>query len=165
MNTNIYIVEDHPLMCIALQSFFQRQHAWQVCGMAATAQAALADPALIAADLVLIDVALPDMDGIQLISQLRTQHPTMHCLVFSSYQEATYIQRALNAGANGYVVKGSTAELAEAIQHVLGGEIYLSDAAYRELFTIGSWVVTIKVPQSAGSRQNARRSHAASEIR
>lgn len=143
MNTNIYIVEDHPLMCRALHAFFQRQPTWQVCGLATTAQAALADPLLLDADLILLDVALPDMDGIQLIARLRTQQPTLRCLVFSSYQEAAYIQRALNAGASGYIVKGSPVELAEAIRHVLGGEIYLSETAYRELFRLGSWTVLL----------------------
>lgn len=132
MPINLYIVEDNTYVRQAFQLFFQRQHEWQTYGIATTAEEALADLTIYDADLVIVDVALPDMDGIQLIERLLTQQPALRCLIFSCYLELAYIQRFLEAGAKGYVVKDDSAELAAAIRHILNGEVYLSKAARRE---------------------------------
>ncbi len=133
MPINLYIVEDNTYVRQAFQLFFQGQDEWQTCGIATTAEEALSDPTINDADLVIVDVALPDMDGIQLIERLRTQQPALRCLVFSCYLELAYIQRSLEAGAKGYVVKDDSAELKAAIRHILKGEVYLSGAAHRAL--------------------------------
>lgn len=111
-----------------ISEFIKRMPDLQVCGMAATAQEALAQLPSLAADLVLVDVSLPDMDGIHLVSELLEQQPTLYCLMLSGHQEHSYVQRALAVGARGYLAKGNPLELINAIQRVLHGELYLSES-------------------------------------
>lgn len=128
MTANIYLIEDHPLMQRMISEFIKRMPDLQVCGMAATAQEALAQLPSLAADLVLVDVSLPDMDGIHLVSELLEQQPTLYCLMLSGHQEHSYVQHALAVGARGYLAKGNPLELINAIQRVLHGELYLSES-------------------------------------
>lgn len=126
MPTNIYITEDHPLVAEMLGEFINATPGLQVCGAATTAQAALAQIPTLAVDLVLIDVSLPDMDGLTLLETLLARQPTLRCLMFSGHQERDYVARALTLGARGYVAKGNPPELITAIRTVLTGEVYLS---------------------------------------
>lgn len=128
MAANIYLIEDHPLMQRMMAEFINRMPDLQMCGMAATAQEALAQLPTATVDLVLVDVSLPDMDGIHLVSELHEQQPALRCLMLSGHQEQGYVQRALAAGARGYLAKGNPLELVNAIQRVLQGEIYLSES-------------------------------------
>lgn len=128
MQANIYLVEDHPLMLRMTTEFINRMPDLRVCGTAATAQAALTELPTTAVDLVLVDVFLPDMDGIHLVSELRRHRSTLRCLMLSGHQEQSYVQRALAVGARGYIAKGNPLELMDAIRRVLKGEIYLSEA-------------------------------------
>lgn len=132
MDTNVYIVEDHPLMQRMTQELISRMTNLQVCGVAATAQEALAQLPAAEVALVLVDVSLPDMSGIDLVRQLRTQHPELRCLMLSGHQEQSYVKRALAAGACGYIAKGNPFELRDAIAQVLQGEIYLTKALSSE---------------------------------
>lgn len=108
--------------------FINRMPDLQVCGIAATAQEALVQLPSLTVDLALVDVSLPDMDGIHLVSELREQQPTLRCLMLSGHQERSYVQRALAVGARGYLAKGNPLELITAIKCVLQGEIYLSES-------------------------------------
>ncbi|MCE7985326.1 MAG: DNA-binding response regulator [Caldilinea sp. CFX5] len=126
MPANIYITEDHPLVAEMLSEFINAMPGLQVCGAATTAQEAIDQIPRLTVDLVIIDVSLPDMDGIQLLQALRSQQPTLRCLMFSGHQERSYVQKALASGAGGYVAKGKPPELIDAINRVLQGEIYLS---------------------------------------
>ncbi len=128
MSTTIYIIDDHPLVQEILVEFINQMPGLQVCGMAATAQEALAQIPTLAVDLVVVDVSLPDMDGIQLVGELRARQPTLLCLMLSGHQERGYVQRALAAGTCGYVAKGNPPELVNAIHQVLKGELYLSQS-------------------------------------
>ena len=133
MPINLYIIEDHPFMQQMIWQFLARFSHLNVCGAAMTAQAALAELSTQSIDLALVDVALPDMDGIRFVYEARQRHPGLHCLMFSSHHEATYIERALKSGARGYVAKGEPAELLVAINRVIDGQIYLSEPARNEL--------------------------------
>lgn len=126
MGANIYIVEDNPLMQRMMCEIINRIPDLQVCGVAATAQEALDQIPAISVELALIDVSLPDMNGIDLVKTLHARQPTLACLMLSGHQEQSYVQRALTAGARGYVAKGNPIELQDAIHQVLQGEIYLS---------------------------------------
>ena len=128
MAANIYIIEDHPLMQRMMSEFINRMPDLQVCGIAATAQEALDQLPTTTVDLVLVDVSLPDMDGIHLVQALHAQQPTLVCLMLSGHQERSYVQRALAVGARGYLAKGNPSELVMAIHQVLKGEIYLSES-------------------------------------
>jgi len=127
MRANIYLIEDHPLMQKMFREFLERVADLQVCSMAASAQEALAQLPTAGADLVLIDISLPDMSSIDLLAKLQATLPTLPCLILSGHQEAVYVQRSLAAGAKGYVAKGNPMELVTAIQQVLAGDSYLSE--------------------------------------
>lgn len=91
--------------------------------------AALQATATIAYDFVLLDIALPDMNGLEVLKQLRSAHPHLPVLVLSIYPERQYALRALQAGAAGYLTKDSAAEeLLAAVRQILRGESYISRA-------------------------------------
>lgn len=124
----IYIVENHPLVQRLLQEVIGRQPQLRVCGMVSTAEEALQQLPYVAADLVLVDLSLSGMSGIELIQILRVQYPTLPCLVLSSHQDFFHVQQALIAGAGGYLTKDNPYELVPAIHQVLMGKTYLSQS-------------------------------------
>ena len=129
MPSQLFIVEDHPLMRRMIGEFIQETSSdLTVCGMAATGEEALEQLAEAYADLVLIDVSLPGMSGIDLLVKLRARRADLPCLMLSGHQEKTYVQRALAEGARGYLAKGNPLEIVDAIRKVLAGEIYLSES-------------------------------------
>ncbi len=83
--------------------------------------------------LILIDVSLPGISGIDLVAELKRRHPDAFCLMLSGHQEAGYIRRALDNGANGYVLKGDPFELQDAIKSIVQGKTYISDAVKKKL--------------------------------
>lgn len=133
MPINVYIIEDHPMTGQAVQQFLQKSDEWNITGLVTTGKEALAAPIDTIADLVLLDLSLPDMSGIQLLQELKMRYPTLPCLVFSSYQDASHICHALRAGAKGYTVKDEPMSLIPAMHHVMAGEVYLSAKARQEL--------------------------------
>lgn len=129
----IFMVEDHPDMRTAIRDLLTHQPDVEVCGEAETGEVALDQIDRAAADLVLIDGALPGMDGIAVVRQLRERHPELMCIMLSRRRERSFIRDALRAGARGYVVKRDAADdLPRAIQSVARGDTYLSRSA-REL--------------------------------
>lgn len=127
MAANIYIVEDHPLMQRTMAEFLNRMPDFQISGVATTAQEALAQLPTTKTDLVLIDLALPDKNGIELLGLLQHVCPDLPCLMFSSYQDAIYVRQALTAGARGYLFKGEPMDLVKAIRQVLAGQRYVPE--------------------------------------
>lgn len=116
-----------------LNDFLNRLPDVTVSGIATRGQEALDQLPTATVDLVLIDVSLPDMSGIDLLVELQKIRPGLPCLMLSGHQETIYIQRALAAGARGYVAKGKPLELSDAIQQVLAGEIYLNETVRAKL--------------------------------
>jgi DNA-binding NarL/FixJ family response regulator len=130
----IMIVDDHPAVREALAIRIGREPDLEVCGEAADLVEALhlADSA--GPDVAVIDVALKDSSGIELIKRLRTRHENLRMIVWSMYGEDLYAERALGAGASGYITKEqATDKIIEAIRHVLEGKIYLSAAMSERL--------------------------------
>ncbi|MCB0062533.1 MAG: response regulator transcription factor [Caldilineaceae bacterium] len=126
MSVNVYIIEDHPITGQVLQTFLEKSSEWNFAGLARTGAEALATPIDTLTDLVLVDLSLPDMSGIQLLQEFHTRYPTLPCLVFSCYQDASHICCALQAGAKGYVVKDEFMALMPAMRKALVGEVFLS---------------------------------------
>lgn len=123
----IYIAEDHAFMREAIRVCIQREPDLNVCGLAASSEDAARDLVDTQADVILIDMSLPKMSGTDLILMLLARQPGLRCLIYSGHGEVTYVERALKAGAWGYVLKGSPDELLKAIRQVIGGEAYLSE--------------------------------------
>jgi DNA-binding NarL/FixJ family response regulator len=129
MPLNVLIIEDHPLIQEVLRQIFQREPGFAVCGLVATAEAGLERLSEVAADVVLVDLSLPDVNGIDLIREIVGRWEGLPCLVFSGHAETFYIQRAREAGARGYVLKGNPFELPDAVRQVALGGSHFGDVA------------------------------------
>jgi DNA-binding NarL/FixJ family response regulator len=125
----VFIVDDHPIVRMGLRSLLDRQPGLEVCGDAETAPAALDAIENLRPDIVLADLALPGIDGLDLVKQLASRYPEISVLVVSMHDETLYARRAIAAGASGYVMKGTDQNnILQAIERILRGEVYLSDA-------------------------------------
>ncbi len=131
----IYVIDDHLLIQQMVAEIISRSDDLAVCGVAATAAGALLylRKATVNVDLALVDISLPDMNGIELVATLLVEHPALSCLMLSGHQEIKYIQESLAAGARGYIAKGNPREITNAIRQVLSGEIYLSEPIRTQL--------------------------------
>ncbi len=123
----ILIIDDHPMVRLGISQILAREPDLEVCGETGKASRAIQMLADIKPDLALVDISLEDMSGLDLIRMMRQECPTCRILVCSMHAENLYAERALRAGAAGYVRKsdGGT-ELVAAVRAVLAGEIYLS---------------------------------------
>ena len=123
----ILIVDDHPLVRQGLDLLIREQPGWEVCGHAENMMEAIRMVNDVQPNLVLVDVSLKDGSGIELIKDVKARTPEIRMLVLSNHDEALYAERALRAGASGYVNKLEAGDrLVEAIRDVLGGRIALS---------------------------------------
>lgn len=115
----LYIVEDHPVVREALCDLLGSVPGFAVCGAAGSGEAALEDPAVLGADVVLVDMSLPGMNGAAFVSALREKKPALRCLMLSAHGGAGYIRQARSAGACGYVIKNRPAEVVRALRQVI----------------------------------------------
>ena len=122
---SLVLVEDHPVLARTIKHFLSRQKDLSIIAIIDSAEAALAQLPELAADLALIDVSLPGMNGIDLVAVLRERQPDLSCLILSGHTEPDYVRRALAAGARGYLTKGKPALLVDAIERVAAGELYI----------------------------------------
>jgi DNA-binding NarL/FixJ family response regulator len=126
--SRILIVDDHPLFREGIQQLIDRNPTLIVCGEASNNTEAMKAVAELKPDLVLVDISLEGGDGIELIKSLKAKYEDLPILVISMHNESLYAERALRAGALGYVMKNESARnVKAAIIKVLGGDVYLSD--------------------------------------
>lgn len=125
--SRILIVDDHPMVRDGLVRLIAQHADLGCCGEAGTVSQAIAAVAAQKPDLVILDLRLKGGDGLELIKTLLAQHPDLRILILSQYEAPLYAERALRAGALGYVVKEQAAEeILGAIRTVLAGEVYLT---------------------------------------
>jgi DNA-binding NarL/FixJ family response regulator len=123
----ILIVDDHPMMRRGLRELLSHEPDLRVCGEAVEAQAALRMIESLPPDLMIVDLSLKQSSGLDLIKRVRATHPEVRMLVISMHDEGLYAERALSAGAMGYVSKQEPPEgVLDAVRLVLRGEVYLS---------------------------------------
>ena len=124
----ILLVDDHPITRQGLKAMIDQQLEIEVCGEADSAPQAIELFEKLRPDLAIIDIALKTSNGIELTKNLKAMVPTFPVLVVSMHDENLYAERAVRAGAMGYVMKQEAGEkVVAAIRHVLQGQIYLSD--------------------------------------
>ncbi len=124
----LFLVDDHPIVRQGLAQLINGEPDLTVIGQGEDAYQSLRDIRQAKPDLVLVDVSLKDSDGIELLKELKAQSPDQAVLVVSMHDESLYAERALRAGAGGYVMKQeSPQKLLAAIRAVLGGHVYVSD--------------------------------------
>lgn len=126
----IFLVDDHPITREGLARLINREPDMEVCGQANTAARAIAEIEQTKPDLVVVDVSLTTgASGLELIKDLLVRHARLPMLGLSTHDESLYAERALRAGAKGYVMKQEpTEKVMTAIRQVLDGRIYLSEA-------------------------------------
>ncbi|CAN5510033.1 response regulator transcription factor [soil metagenome] len=134
--TRLLLVDDHPLMRKGLALTLEAEPDLQVVGQAADADEAIDAFNKLKPDLALIDISLPGMGGLELTRHLLSVTPDALILIVSRHDESLYAERAVRAGAKGYVTKLEAADtIVKAVRQVLRGGIYMSeDAKDRMLF-------------------------------
>jgi len=124
----VFVVEDHPLVRTGLTSLINRQQDLAVCGEAADAETALGSICSLEPDAVVVDISLPGKSGLELIRDIKARYPQLPVLVLSMHEETVYAERALRAGAAGYVLKSEASEtVIGAIREVLRGRVYVNE--------------------------------------
>lgn len=124
----IMVVDDHPIVVEGYRQLINRQRNLEVRAVASSAIEALRKAKLIQPNLAVVDIMLKNSSGLDLVKDLKSRLPDIKLLVVSARDESVFAERALHAGACGYVNKEvATTKLIEAIRYVLGGGIYLSE--------------------------------------
>ncbi len=129
--TRILIVDDHPLVRDCLKMLIETEADLKVCGEAADRAGALELVKSARPELVLLDLTLHDSHGLDLLKEIHAQHPELAVLIVSMHDESLYAERALRAGARGYINKQEAShKVLQAIRTVLAGKIYLSESQF-----------------------------------
>jgi len=127
MLTRILIVDDHMIVREGLKQLLQDENGFEMMGEAADGRSALEEIRAKPFEVVLLDMSMPGISGVDLIKQIRNEKPKLPILVLSMHQETQYAVRALKAGANGYITKDNASKkLIEAINKVVAGGMYVS---------------------------------------
>jgi DNA-binding NarL/FixJ family response regulator len=126
--SRLFIVDDHPLVREGLTNLINGQDDLIVCGEAKDSANAINEIAKARPDVALIDISLTNESGLELVKQLGKQFPLVALIILSMHDEALYAERALRAGARGYVMKREASKsVLAAIRRVLGGGVYVSE--------------------------------------
>jgi DNA-binding NarL/FixJ family response regulator len=129
LKRRVLIVDDHPLMRQGLAQLINQQPDLVVCGEAEDVPQALRQTSELKPEVVIVDLSLRGSDGIELIKRLHLQCAQLPILVLSMHDEAIYAERALKAGAWGYIMKQeATNQVLNALRRVLAGEIHVSQS-------------------------------------
>ncbi len=124
--SSILLVEDHAGFAKALLNMLGQNPNLQVVAVAADAEEALERLRELKVDLVLIDFSLPDMTGVELLEKLHHEYPNLRCAIISGHLLPQHARRAIATGARGYLIKDDPLGIVAGIQHILNGEIYVS---------------------------------------
>ena len=123
---SILLVEDHAIFADALSRLLQERGRHEVVEVVGTAEQAQERLPEVDVDLVLVDVSLPKMSGIDLVAKIHERYPKLPCLMLSGHNASQYVNRSLAAGARGYLLKEDVGGILEGIQQVLQGNVYVS---------------------------------------
>ncbi len=128
MSCNVIIIDDHPLFSRGLSQLIETQKDYKVIGMAKDRNEALTLLDTTTPNLAIVDLNLGQEDGLELIKDIIIIHPQTKILVLSMHDERFYAERAIKAGAKGYIMKEEAeSQVINAIKTVNSGEIYLSE--------------------------------------
>jgi DNA-binding NarL/FixJ family response regulator len=126
--SRVLVVEDHPVLCEGLRQLIDNQPDLACVGIASNTSDAKRLVEECKPDLMVLDFRLKGGDALDLIKTLRIEHPEVRVLVLSQYDELIFAERALRAGAFGYIMKeNATDEILRALRKVLAGELYFSE--------------------------------------
>jgi DNA-binding NarL/FixJ family response regulator len=132
--TKLLIVDDHPMFREGIKSIVARNPLLEVVGEAGAGKAALKMAETLRPDMVLLDVSLPDMNGIDLIQDIKAVLPETRILMISMHTKIEYLTSAFQAGATGYVVKDApSGKILQALDLVSRGEYFLDTSVARQV--------------------------------
>lgn len=132
--TTVFLIDDHPLVADGIVSMLKTDSSVAITGVARTGEEALRMLASQAPDVILLDLNLPDTDGLQLCEQIRAVNAVSKIVILTSVTDAAIIAKAIANGANGYLIKDlERNDLFEAIDSVLNGNLFVSATANEQL--------------------------------
>jgi DNA-binding NarL/FixJ family response regulator len=153
----VLLVDDHPLVREGLVNLISQQADLQICGEASSEPQALELIRTVQPHVAIVDISLESGSGIELIKSIKALFPAVMVLVLSMHDESLYAERALRAGARGYVMKREAAKkVIEAIRCVLAGQLYVSDkiaALMAEKFVEGRQATTASPIEQLSNRE------------
>ena len=124
----VFVVDDHPIVRQGLTLLINREPDLAVCGEAEDAHTAIQAVPTAKPDILIVDISLNGPDGLDLLKDLRMRYPDLPVLILSMHDEGIYAERALRAGAQGYIMKQEAAEkVLVALRRILSKEIYVSE--------------------------------------
>src|SRR5450432_1454975 len=130
----VFIVDDHPVVIEGIHSLLQNEKDIEWVGQAMNAQSCLGFFVNNTADVVLMDISMPEISGVELCAIMKVKHPGIFILGLSTFNQGLYIKKMMENGASGYILKNSSKEeLIKAIQVVRDGGIYFSGEAGQAL--------------------------------
>ena len=134
MATSIFIVDDHYMVIEGIRSLLQNENGIEWTGHATNAASCLAFLKKHLPDVILMDINLPDKNGIDLCKEVKEKYPSVFIIGLSTFNQQSFIQKMMDYGASGYVLKNATQEeLITAIETVIKGKTYLSEEATHTL--------------------------------
>ena len=134
MRWNVFVVDDHPIFRHGIVQLINTEPDFFVCGEASSAPQALSALRTVDADAAVLDVSLQGTNGIELLKQIRAEHPDLPVLMLSMHDEKHYALRALRAGAAGYIMKREDGDtFLSALRRVVAGETVVSPTFGQEL--------------------------------
>ena len=130
MGIKVFIVDDHYMVIEGIRSLLQNEKGIDWAGHATNASSCLAFLQQQQPDVILMDINLPDKSGIDLCKEVKERYPSVFIIGLSTFNQQSFIQKMIDNGASGYVLKNATqAELMEAIEIVASGKNFLSNEA------------------------------------
>jgi len=130
MNVKIFIADDHYMVIEGIRSMLTQEKNIEWMGHAMTASSCMAFLRQQQPDILLLDINLPDKSGIDLCKEIKEKYPDIHILGLSSFNQQSYIQKMIQNGASGYVLKNASLdEILKAIEVAMKGDIFLSSEA------------------------------------
>ena len=134
MKTRVFIVDDHYMVIEGIRSLLQNEKEIEWMGHAMNAGSCLAFLKQQLPDVILMDINMPDKSGIDLCKEVKEKYPSVFILGLSTFNQQSFIQKMMDNGASGYLLKNATQEeLMEGISTVMKGKTYLSDEAAQSL--------------------------------
>ncbi|MBF0194523.1 MAG: response regulator transcription factor [Magnetococcales bacterium] len=124
---NVFVVDDHSVVREGIKKIFQGSNSIKYIGEADSCKSAIKWLKNNKADVVLLDIELPDKDGLEVLKTIRANHPNLPVLIFTLHNEQPMAHRYIKSGANGYITKDSSSkEIIKAICHIKNGKNYLN---------------------------------------
>ena len=123
----IFVADDHELVRHGIRGLLRTRRGWKVVGEAANGQDAVERTSKLKPDVVIVDISMPDLDGLEATRRMREAVPTTEVVVLTMHESDQMVRRVLDAGARGYVLKSDLAtHLVKAVKTVSAGELYLT---------------------------------------